>query len=263
MNNAFLNIFVLVIGAVAGSFINVVIYRLPRQESIVFPGSHCPFCNVQLKWYENIPMFSFVLLGHRCRSCHHPISWQYPTVEVLMAMLSYALFYKFHLTASFVVFFIFTAMLLAIIYIDFQHQIIPDLISIPGIIIGFTCSFITDLISWQNSLLGIIIGGGFLYGVAVIYYFITKREGMGGGDIKLLAMLGAFLGWRAVIFIVFFSALLGSLAGLFFMTQQKKGGKTMIPYGPFLSLASIFYVLYGEQNIITDYINLIQLLMVS
>jgi leader peptidase (prepilin peptidase)/N-methyltransferase len=164
-----------------------------------------------------------------------------------MAAISYALFYRFSFSPLFGIYFIFCAALLAIIFIDFYHQIIPDLISLPGIIIGFALSFINPLMTWQDAAIGILVGGGILYAIADVYYLFTKREGMGGGDIKLLAMIGAFLGWQSLPFVVFSSSVLGSLLGIGAMLKQKKGGRTVIPYGPFLSVAAIIYLYYQPE----------------
>jgi leader peptidase (prepilin peptidase)/N-methyltransferase len=163
-----------------------------------------------------------------------------------MALLSLALLFKFGFTYALPIYFVFTAALLVIIVIDFYHKIIPDIISLPGIVIGFACSFINPVITWQQSGIGLLIGGGVLYAVAAGYYLFTKREGMGGGDIKLLAMIGAFLGWQSLPFVVFGSSILGALVGIGAMAKQKKGGKTMIPYGPFLSIAALLYMFYRE-----------------
>jgi len=240
-------VFSFIIGAVVGSFLNVVILRLPTEnESIVFPASRCPKCLQPLKWYDNIPIISFILLRKRCRHCAAPISWQYPLVELTMALLSLALVFKFGFTVALPVYFVFTAALVVVLVIDFYHKIIPDSISLPGIVLGFACSFINPVITWQQSGLGLLIGGGVLYAVAAGYYLFTKREGMGGGDIKLLAMIGAFLGWQSLPFVVFGSSILGAVIGIGAMLKQKKGGKTMIPYGPFLSTAALLYMFYRE-----------------
>jgi leader peptidase (prepilin peptidase)/N-methyltransferase len=240
-------VFSFIFGAVVGSFLNVVILRLPAEgESIVFPASRCPKCLQPLQWYDNIPIISFILLRKKCRHCAAPISWQYPLVELTMALLALALALKFGMTPALPIYFVFTAALLVVIVIDFYHKIIPDSISLPGIVIGFACSFVNPVITWQESGIGLLIGGGVLYGVAAGYYFFTKREGMGGGDIKLLAMIGAFLGWQSLPFVVFGSSILGALVGIGAMVKQKKGGKTMIPYGPFLSIAALLYMFYRE-----------------
>jgi leader peptidase (prepilin peptidase)/N-methyltransferase len=241
-------VLITVLGAIIGSFLNVVILRLPeKDDSIIFPASRCPKCRTEIRWYDNIPVISFLLLGAKCRSCKAPISWQYPLVELAMALLSLALYKKFGISLSLGIYFVFCASLLVIIFIDMRLQIIPDIISLPGIVLGFAVSFFSPLVTWQQAGLGLLLGGGILYGIAAGYYLITKREGMGGGDIKLLAMIGAFLGWQCLPFVIFGSSLLGSIAGLGAMIRQQKGGRTVIPYGPFLSLAALLYLFFQAE----------------
>jgi leader peptidase (prepilin peptidase) / N-methyltransferase len=240
--------FALLLGAIVGSFLNVVILRLPSEdESIVYPASHCPQCQNTLSWYENIPIISFLVLRGCCRHCHKRISLQYPIVEICMAVLSAALVQRFGLSITSVGYFIFCAALLVIIWIDIEHQIIPDVISLPGILMGFIFSLISPELTWQDSLIGLFIGGGVLYAIALLYYLWKKQEGMGGGDIKLLAMIGAFLGWQALPFVIFASSLTGATIGIIAMIKQGKGGKTRIPFGPFLSLAALAYLFFSEQ----------------
>jgi len=243
-----MTIFSLLFGAVVGSFLNVVILRLPKEDtSIVFPGSHCPHCGHQLSWWENIPLLSYLLLRGRCRSCHERISWQYPLVEAAMAIFSALLLHRFGVNIEYCLMFIFFAALLVIIFIDIHHQIIPDRISLPGILLGFATSWFSDQITWQQSGLGIFLGGGVLYLVAFGYFALTKREGMGGGDIKLLAMIGAFLGWQSLLYIVFASSLFGSLVGILAILRQGQGGKTRIPFGPFLAFGAMTWVLFQDR----------------
>ncbi len=239
------SIFAFLFGAVVGSFLNVVILRLPDEnQSIVFPASHCPKCSTPLHWYENIPILSYLVLRGKCRTCKEKISIQYPLVELLMGLLSAALFLVFGPGLAFLFYFLFCAALLVIISIDIHHQIIPDVITLPGILIGFAGSFLHSQISWQQSALGILLGGGILYGIALAYYLLAKRDGMGGGDIKLLAMIGAFLGWQSLLFVIFASSLLGSIVGIGAMVKQKKGGRTRIPFGPFLSVAALGWLFF-------------------
>jgi leader peptidase (prepilin peptidase) / N-methyltransferase len=238
----------LLLGAVVGSFLNVVILRLPQEGgSIAFPPSHCPVCRSPIRWHDNIPILSFLLLRGRCRRCAVRISWQYPLVEAAMALLSLALFRQFGPTPLFLGYFFFAAALLVIICIDFRHQIIPDVISLPGIAAGLAFSLLNPLLTWQDSLLGVLIGGGSFYLVALFYYLCTRREGMGGGDIKLLAMIGAFLGWQSLPFVVLSSSLTGLLAGLWAMRSQGRGGRTVIPYGPFLALGALLYLFFRQE----------------
>ena len=235
-----------IFGALVGSFLNVVILRLPQEgASVVFPASHCPKCKTPLYWYENIPIISYLFLGGKCRTCKIHISIQYPLVEATMAALSFFLMARFGLTFSFLGYFLFSAALLIVIVIDLYHQIIPDVISLPGIIIGFLFSFINPDVNWLDSLIGILCGGGILYAIAWGYYLIRKQDGMGGGDIKLLAALGAWLGYQSLLFIIFFSSLTGAIVGIVVLKLQKSGANTRIPFGPFLSVAALIYLFFG------------------
>ncbi len=242
-------LFVFMFGAVVGSFLNVCIWRLPRKESIVFPPSHCPGCGYRIPFYDNIPIVSYLLLRGKCRSCGASISLQYPLVELLTGLITLLLFLRFGFSLAFGVLFVFCAALLVITFIDLKHQIIPDVISIPGIGVGFLCSFFIPQLGWLNSLLGILAGGGSLFIVAWCYHFFTGKEGMGGGDIKLLAMMGAFFGWKAVPFIIFASSLTGSVIGVSVMVATRKDRKLAIPFGPFLAFGAILYIFYGPQLI--------------
>lgn len=234
-------------GAVVGSFLNVVILRLPNEDaSVVFPGSHCPNCKTPLSWYENIPILSYIALAGKCKHCAKTISPQYPMVEVAMALLALTLAFQFGPSLSFAGYFIFTAALLSITVIDIHHQIIPDRISLPGIPLGLVFAFFSPVLDWQSSLIGLVAGGGVLYGVALAYYFLRKAEGMGGGDIKLLAMIGAWLGWQSLFFVIFVSSFTGSLVGLAAMRSQKKGAQTRIPFGPFLCFAALLFLFFRD-----------------
>lgn len=241
-------VFALLLGAIVGSFLNVVILRLPDPDkSVVFPASHCPKCSTPLNWYENIPILSYIFLRGKCKHCGVSISLQYPGVEFVMALLSAALLYRFNLSLAFAAFFVFSAALLVIIVIDIHHQIIPDKISLPGIVAGFLFSLFSDTVTWQSSLIGLLVGGGVLYAVAMFYFMLRKIDGMGGGDIKLLAMIGAWLGWQSLPFVIFVSSLSGSVIGLIAMAYQKKGGHTRIPFGPFLSIAALLFLFFSES----------------
>jgi leader peptidase (prepilin peptidase) / N-methyltransferase len=258
------SIFAFVFGAVVGSFLNVCICRMPHDESIVSPPSHCPNCNYQIRWYDNIPILSYLFLRGRCRGCGDRISPQYPLVELLNGLLALALFFRFgrglpqdlfgHAGFLFLLLFLFCSAMVVVTFIDLEHQIIPDTITLPGIVIGFLASFFTP-IGWLSSLIGIIAGGGSLLLVAWLYEAITKKEGMGGGDVKLLAMMGAFFGWKAILFIIFASSLLGSIIGVALMVAQKKDSKLAIPFGPFLASAAILYIFFGPR-LIHWYLNL-------
>ncbi|RNC69870.1 MAG: prepilin peptidase [Desulfuromonadales bacterium] len=250
-----LTIFSFILGAVVGSFLNVCIYRLPAGESVVSPPSRCPACGSRIRPWHNIPIIGWLILRGKCRDCGAPISPRYPLVELLNGLLTLALFLKFGPSPTFLVLFVFCSALMAITFIDLDHQIIPDVISLPGIAVGFACSFVLPWLGWKSSLIGIVAGGGSLLLVAWLYEFLTKKEGMGGGDIKLLAMMGAFLGWRAVPFIIFASSLIGSVIGVTLMLVQKKDGKLAIPFGPFLAAGAVLYIFYGKA-IITWYLSI-------
>lgn len=242
-------LFACVFGMVVGSFLNVCICRMPKNESIVSPPSHCPGCSYQIRWYDNIPLVSYLLLKGKCRGCGAHISLQYPLVELLNGILALFLFLRFGPTPAFAALFLFCSALVVITFIDIEHQIIPDEISLPGIAVGFVLSFFLKGHTWQNSLLGILLGGGSLLLVAYAYQRLTGKEGMGGGDIKLLAMMGAFLGWKAVPFIILASSLVGSLVGISLMLIQKKDSKLAIPFGPYLAFGAVLYVFYGKPLI--------------
>jgi leader peptidase (prepilin peptidase)/N-methyltransferase len=245
----------IIFGAMVGSFLNVCIIRLPMEESIVTPGSQCPHCKKPIKFYDNIPLISYILLKGRCRHCHSPISFQYPLIEGITALGSLILFMKFGPSLSYPIYFSFVAALIVITVIDLHHQIIPDVISLPGIVIGLLASLIIPQITFLNSLIGILLGGGSLFLVATVYQWLFKREGMGGGDVKLLAMIGAFLGWKAVILTILLSSLIGSITGIIIMVLKGKDFKYAIPFGPFLSLGAVISLFYGE-NLIRWYLYL-------
>lgn len=238
-----------VFGAVVGSFLNVCIYRLPEEKSIVFPPSACPACGCSIRWFDNIPIVSFIVLRGRCRGCGAAISRQYPLVELINGLLTLFLFFRCGPTLTFAVLFVFCSALVVITFIDLAHQIIPDVISLPGIAVGFLCSFLLPWLGWRNSLVGILAGGGSLLLVAYGYHLFTGKEGMGGGDIKLLAMMGAFLGWRSVPFIIFTASLVGSVIGITIMLVLKKDSKLAIPFGPFLAIGALTYIFFGRQVI--------------
>lgn len=249
MAEGFTLLSVFILGCCVGSFLNVCIYRLPQDLSIVAPRSSCPQCRALIRGYDNIPLVSYLLLRGKCRNCGAKISWRYPLVEALTGAFAVALLLKFGLTVSFFAFFAFTAALLVITFIDLDHRIIPDVISIPGIPVGFGISFFLRDPSWTESLIGILAGGGSLYLVATAYEALTKREGMGGGDVKLLAMIGAWLGWKGVLFTLFFASLSGTVMGGGAMLAMREGRHYAIPFGPFLAFGALAYLFFGPQLI--------------
>jgi leader peptidase (prepilin peptidase)/N-methyltransferase len=233
--------------------LNVCILRLPKEESIVWPGSHCPQCKTPIQFYDNIPLVSYMLLMGRCRHCHRAISFQYPLIEGITALTSLILFMKFGPSLSYLFYFLFVAALIVVTVIDLYHQIIPDVISLPGIGVGVLASLILPQLTFFDSLKGLILGGGSLFIVATLYQWLFKREGMGGGDVKLLAMIGAFLGWKAVILTILLGSLIGSIIGISIMILKGKDFKYAVPFGPFLSLGAVISLFYGE-NIIRWYL---------
>jgi leader peptidase (prepilin peptidase)/N-methyltransferase len=242
--------FMFILGSCIGSFLNVCIYRIPENKSIVTPGSFCPNCHNSIPFYLNIPILSYAILAGRCKFCSNPISVRYPLIEALTGIFAVLLYYKFSLTPALAYWFVFISVLITISFIDIDHQIIPDIISLPGIIIFATSFYFLPEMTITSSLLGILAGGGSLYAVALFYYLLRKQEGMGGGDIKLLAMIGAATGIKGVIFTIFAGSLLGTIIGIFIMFYTKiADSKLKIPFGPFLSLGVILYIFFGEQLI--------------
>ena len=245
--SSFFIVYSILLGLALGSFINVCIYRIPLKKSIISPPSMCTNCGEKIKFYDNIPLISYLILLGKCRHCRHPISWQYPAVEILTGLLSLALFIRYGLSYQYFLYLLFIATLVTITFIDLQHKIIPDVLSLPGIIVGWAASFVLAHISWLDSLIGIIAGGGSLFLVAFTYERITDKEGMGGGDIKLLAMIGAWMGWRSLPLIVLISSVTGAVIGLTFLLLAGKGLRFKIPFGPFLSLGTLTSFFFGNE----------------
>lgn len=239
-------VFAFFLGCIFGSFYNVVIYRLPRKESLVYPGSKCPACGNEIAAYDNIPVASYILLGGKCRRCRSSISLRYPVVEAATGLLSLLLFRRYGLHPQFGIEFFFLSLLLIIAMIDLDTGYIPDVLSLPGIVIGFLFSFFTPRLDWADSLIGIFLGGGLLYLIAVIYALVRKKEGMGGGDVKLLGMIGAFVGWHGVAFTIFFSSISGMIIAIPLMWRRGKGLGSEIPYGPFLAFGAALYIFWGQ-----------------
>ncbi len=237
---------IFIFGMCIGSFVNVCIYRLPASKSIIDPPrSICPNCGSIIRFYDNIPVLSYLWLKGRCRNCNKPISFRYPLVEIISGAFALCTFLKFGPTLEALVYFAFITALVAITFIDIDHQLIPDLITIPGIPVSFLASFVLPSITYKESLLGLLAGGGSLLLVGWAYYLIKKAEGMGGGDIKLMAMIGAIVGWKGVLFTIFVSSLVGTLVGITIMLRTKKGMKIAVPFGPFLSIGAIIYIFFG------------------
>jgi leader peptidase (prepilin peptidase) / N-methyltransferase len=244
-----------VFGAIVGSFLNVCIIRIPKGDSIVDPPSHCPSCKTDIRFYDNIPLLSYMALLGRCRACGERISPRYFFVELLMSCLAVALYYQFGFSLAFLASFVFVAALIVISFIDLDVRIVPDVISLPGIVAGLLFSVVArygindpfELIpSPLSALIGVLVGGGFLLALAWAYEAFTGVEGMGGGDIKLLAMIGAFLGWTSIPFTLFFASFAGSVIGLGFMIGKGVGRRFALPFAPFLCLGALLYLFFGN-----------------
>jgi leader peptidase (prepilin peptidase)/N-methyltransferase len=239
---------VFVYGLFIGSFLNVCIYRIPKKASIVWPGSKCPSCDSPIRFYDNIPVISWLVLRGRCRSCNSWISVRYPVVELIAALFALVFYHKYSMTLEFIIYYALACALIVVTFIDIDIQEIPDEISLGGIVIGLVLVYWLPL-SYRDSLIGMVLGGGVLLAVIYGYYFITKKQGMGGGDVKLLAMIGVFIGWQGVLFTIFAASLIGSVIGVTWVYINRKDMKAAIPFGPFLSIGALIYILWGPPLI--------------
>ncbi|MBF0627179.1 MAG: prepilin peptidase [Magnetococcales bacterium] len=242
-------ILLLLIGAIWGSFLNVCIHRIPLEESIVRPRSRCPGCRHTIAWHDNIPILSWLILRARCRHCQQPISPVYPLVELITALLTVSTLYRFGLTPTGVALTALGYALITLTMIDFHHYILPDVITLPGIAIGLLLTVLPGtappLASWQNGLIGVTAGGGGLWLFGWIFQKITGKEGMGLGDVKLTAMLGAWLGWQALPLTIFGAAVIGSVVGIGWILLSGRDRSLPIPFGPYLALAAWGYLHLG------------------
>ncbi len=241
-----IELIVFIFGCIIGSFTNVCIYRIPKGVSVVRPGSACPSCGNPIKWYDNIPLISFILLKGRCRQCKTTISFRYPIVEVLTGFYFLLLYFMICLSFELPIQLLSGGILLLVSFVDLELQIIPDILSIGGLIAGFLLSFVRPGFSYMEAVYGIFLGGGILFAIAIGYKLVARREGMGGGDIKLLAMIGAFCGIKGVVFSLMSGSLIGTLVGIPLMLIKREGTTYAIPFGPFLSLGALIYVFAGE-----------------
>ncbi|MBI2027829.1 MAG: prepilin peptidase [Deltaproteobacteria bacterium] len=236
---------ILVLGLLLGSFLNVCITRLPQKKSLWWPRSYCDSCHKTLSPIDLIPVLSFLIQKGHCRYCKTHIPVLYPIIEVLTASLLFFLYLQFDFSLEFLVHVYLVCVLIVLSFIDLKHYILPDVITLPSIVVGLIISIFTPHLAFRVSLLGLIFGGGILYAMGWVYHTLTKREGMGGGDIKLMAMLGAFLGVQAVFFILFVSCFLGSVWGGVCVLFKKSTRLTPIPFGPFIALATLVYIFFG------------------
>lgn len=235
------------IGAILGSFFNVVIYRVPRGGSIIRPPSACPACGTRLRACDNIPVLGYLFLRGKCRYCAAPISARYPIVEILSGVLPVLLFIRFGASAPFFVFWPLSCVLLVISFIDLDLRIIPDRVTLPGIVVGIIIAPLVGLTGFWGSLIGVVVGGGALYLIGVLGEFFLKKESMGGGDVKLAAMLGAFMGWKLVLVALFVAFFVGALIGVIVMARKPKDWDSSLPFGPFIALGAVLALLWGES----------------
>lgn len=245
-NTSFSIFFFAGLGLLFGSFANVLIYRIPEGKGFVFSRSECRGCHNKIAWFDNIPVLSWLILRAKCRSCKQAISWRYPLVEVLTAIMFALMFYTLGWSWFLLEALIFGFGLVVVSFIDFDHMILPDSFTLSGIVIGLLGSLLNPERDFWPSLLGVLVGGGVLWLIAYIYWALRKEEGMGGGDIKLLAWIGAVLGWGAIPFVVMTSSIVGSFVGVIIALSSKKGFKQTIPFGPYLALAAILYLIGGQ-----------------
>lgn len=284
--------FVFIFGLIIGSFLNVVIYRVPKKESIVFPGSHCPACNAIIKPYDNIPVFSYMILGGKCRNCETSISPIYPAVELLVAVLFFLAFIKSgdqfqiyqsaydeipaRFWLSLIGDLVFISFIIPLVFIDYRYKLLPDALTYPGLLILLVMRLIAPdqwllahtqklfglagkpdwIVALVGSLLGAIVGGGSLWLVREAYYRLRRVEGMGQGDIKMMAMVGAYLGWQLTLLTIFTGSLLGSVIGIMLIARNRGSMKTELPFGVFLGPAALFALFLG-QKLITWYIGML------
>jgi leader peptidase (prepilin peptidase)/N-methyltransferase len=255
-------------GLVVGSFLNVCIARLPLDRSIATPSSHCPRCKAPLAWYDNIPVISFLLLRGRCRTCGQPISWRYPLVELLNGLLWMRTVIVFGMTGEALLVMVLCSALLVITFIDIDHQIIPDVITLPGMVVGLVAApfFMTALmmplpfklghlvpnagpylVSVLNSFLGLLLGGGPLWLLGWIWEKVRNVEAMGGGDVKLMGMVGSFLGWQGAMITIMLGAVAGSLLGMALIVLKRHQADKHIPFGPFLAFGALLTIFYGPD----------------
>ena len=251
-------VLVFIFGSLIGSFLNVCIYRIPRGLSIVWPSSQCPSCSRPIRAWDNIPILSFLILGGKCRNCKAKIPFRYPLVETLNAFFFVFLFWRFGPEWDFLVYAVFCSALIVITFIDLDFQIIPDRITLPGIPLGLLAGSLllpdpflrAEPLGWKGSLIGALSGFLFYYFVAVAGEKVFKKEAMGGGDIKMMAMVGGFLGWKGIILTTFLGSLFGSVIGIFMIIFRGRERGSLIPFGPFLALGAVVSLFFGQEIII-------------
>jgi leader peptidase (prepilin peptidase) / N-methyltransferase len=241
-----------ILGLAVGSFLNVCVHRIPRGQSLSHPGSRCPSCGYALRWFDNVPVASYAVLGGRCRKCRAPISIRYPAIEVATMALFVLHGVVFGWTPLLVPRLVFACAMVVLFAIDLEHHLLPDVITLPGIVVGLVSSAVlppgeppAGPPGLVDALIGTVAGGGALWLVGEAYYRYSGQEGMGGGDVKMLAMVGAFLGWKLMLVTLVLSSLAGSIIGLLVIMLKRGGMKYALPYGTFLALGALVASLVG------------------
>ena len=243
--NVWLTVLLGLLGLIVGSFLNVCIYRLPRRESVNWPGSHCTACNRPLSWYENVPIVSWLVLRGRCRTCGERISVVYPLVELITGVLFVAGYAIYGWTPMLAVRLAFACAMVVLFAIDLRHHLLPNVITVPGIVIGFLLSLFLPP-GWKASLIGLIAGGGVLFVIAEGYYRLRGVEGLGMGDVKMLSMIGAFLGWKLMLVTLILGSFAGSLIGVGVIALGRGGMKAALPFGTFLAVGALTAAVAGD-----------------
>ena len=239
-------VIVALFGLIVGSFLNVCIYRLPRRLSVVWPASRCTSCGRALRWYENIPVLSYLALGGRCRTCRAPISIVYPVIELVTAATFLLMFARFGLQPLLAVKLVFGCAMIVLLVIDLQHRILPNAITVPGIIAGVTASLLVPPPGWLDSVIGAVAGAGVLFAISELYLRVRHEEGLGMGDVKMLGMIGAFLGWKLMLVTMVIASILGSIVGLTVIAARKGGMKSALPFGTFLAIGALVAAVAGD-----------------
>ncbi|WP_457641915.1 prepilin peptidase [Persephonella sp.] len=251
MNEVIFSIFsAFIFGLIIGSFLNVLIYRLPREKTPLKPVfSFCPSCGEKIKWYDNIPILSYLILKGKCRNCGSKISLRYPFVEFLTGVASVLAYLKTGLTVDYIFIFFFLASMITITFIDLDFKIIPDEINFAGFFTGMIYTFFRTDFNWVDAFLGAVVGAGFLFSIAYLYLRFRGIEGLGMGDVKFMAFVGTYIGWFGSLFTIFAGSFLGALVGgaVAYLSRSKEKGKFEIPFGPFLALSATVYLFFGKQ----------------
>lgn len=238
-----------IFGTIVGSFLNVCIYRIPMGESVIYPFSHCPKCGEKIKWYDNIPIISYLILRGKCRNCGEKISVQYPLIELLTGILTAGVIWRYGVSFVSLYFLILIYVLIVVSMIDLKTMLVPVKLCYFAMVAGILLSLFVPVISFKDSILGASFGAGIILFIIETYYIFTGKEGMGYGDANIMAVIGAFLGWEKVLLTIFFASLIGSVVGIALMVLRGKNVKFALPFGPFLSAGTYITILFGDEII--------------